>query len=151
MVPTVAVEVWIAIIEAVPSVVDDPMLLDGYTPVIRQVYAMSVLDAEVGNGGFSQFLFNGGGAWLDDAIAGLQAIGLDEHRQVTVEVADAGVAQIDALRAARREGRLESYAAWARSSDLGQFDDRWYALDGIGEVLDAFVARQEAEIWEPAG
>ena len=148
--PDNALDVWIAIQEAVPEVARQPEVLDAYTPTIRQVYAMNRLDAEVNNGGFSQFLFNGGGAWFDDAIAGFDAAGLEAERQLTVEAADAGVAKIELLRAAWEGNTLESYAAWDEAAGFDAFDDRWYDLADVYPVLDRLVAEHADEIWEPA-
>jgi hypothetical protein len=146
-VPTSAIDVWIAIEQAVPSVTTRPEALDEYTPAIRQVYAMSRLSAEVNNGGFSQFFFNGGGVWLDDAIGGFAAPGLDGYRRLTIEAADAVVAQMNTLVAAQRGKALEAYAAWTENSDLERFDDRWWELPDLDEALDRFVADHAGEIW----
>jgi hypothetical protein len=148
--PTDALEVWTRIVEHVPGIARDPEPLDPYTPAVRQVYAMSRLNVEVNNGGFSQFLYNGGGVWFDDAISGFEAAGLIEHRLVTVEAADAALAGIESLTAALRRPSIEAYATWAEGSGLGAFDDRWYALPDIDEGLDGFVAERADEIWEPA-
>ena len=145
-VPTRADEVWDAIVHAVPDWRQRPEALDAYTPAIRQVHAMSLLTAEVNNGGFSQFMFNGGGIWFDDAIEGFAAAGLGEHSKLADKAAAAGAAQIDALVTAQR-GSLEGYAAWAQSSGLGEFDDRWYDLPDPEPALDQFVRDHASDIW----
>jgi hypothetical protein len=124
--------------------------LDAFTPAIRQVYAMSLLDAEVQNGGFSQFLYNGGGVWFDDAIVGFAAAGLTEHRRLTIEAADASVAGITGLSAAQAQPSTQAYATWAEDSGLETFDDRWYELPDVAAALDRFVADHADEIWEPS-
>jgi hypothetical protein len=148
-VPTLADDVWTAILHAVPGVARRPDLLDEYTPAIRQLSAMSRLNAEVNNGGYSQLFYNGGGVVLDDAIAGFAAAGLDGHRQVTVDAADFLIPRIGALVAAQRTPSLEAYAAWAAASGLDAFDDRWYALPDVLPALTGFIDEHAAEIWEP--
>jgi hypothetical protein len=147
--PTDALAVWNLIVELVPEARRDPEPLDAFTPGVRQLYAMSRLNAEVLNGGFSQFLFNGGGVYFDEAIAGLGRAGLEQHRELTIEAADHGVTQFDSLRAAWQQSSIEAYSAWAQSSGFGPFDDRWYSLDPVDEALDRFVADHADEIWEP--
>jgi len=149
--PTRADAVWDALREAVPDVSTRPEALDAYTPALRQLHAMSLLTAEVNNGGFSQFFFNGGGMWVDDAIAGWAAAGLPAHEELTRQATDAVVAGMDGLVAAQRGKTLEAYAAWASESDLGRFDDRWWELADHEPNLDRFVAEHLDEIWaEPA-
>jgi len=84
--PTRVDAVWDALLEAVPDVSTRPEALDAYTPALRQLHAMSLLTAEVNNGGFSQFFFNGGGMWVDDAIAGWAAAGLPAHEELTLQL-----------------------------------------------------------------
>jgi hypothetical protein len=141
---------WSAVLEAVPDVARGPDALDAFTPAVRRLHAMSLLAAEVNNGGFSQFFFNGGGPWLDDAIAGFNAVGLDDYRQLTADVADAVVARLDELVAAQRGRSLEAFEAWASKAGLEAFDDRWWELPDLDPVLDRFVAEHAAELWEPA-
>jgi hypothetical protein len=147
--PTDYLDVWAVIAEAEPTARRNVGALDPSTPTIRRVYPMARLDAEVKNGGFSQFLFNGGGVWLDDAISGLGAAGLAGHRQVVEAAARTGMARLDALQAAQRENTLEAYAAYAAASELGPHDDQLYDLEEVGPAVDRFIAAHAADIWEP--
>ena len=143
-------DLFIAISEAVPGVVRDPDVLDAYTPTIRQAYAMNLLSNEVDNGGFSQFFYNGGGVWLDDAIAGFAATGLDDHRQLTIDAAEAVMPIIATLTAAQQQASLDAYGDWAEQSGLDALDDRWYELPAIDDAFEPFMADRQDEIWEPA-
>jgi hypothetical protein len=146
---TDAYSVWTAILTSAGSDSSPDGPIGSMTTILQQLHGMLLVDSEVSNGGFSQFFYNGGGIWLDEAIAGFAAAGLDGHRQVTVEAADVMVAEIDALRAAQRPPSLEAYAAWSESSDLRQFDDRWNEFDAIDGRLDRFIADHASEIWDP--
>ena len=147
--PTDYLEVWMAIANAVPEVGRRIEALDPYTPQIRQLYAMARLNAEVNNGGFSQFFFNGGGVWLDDAIEGFGAAGLPDHERLVREVAEVGVGLLGDLQAAWAEGTLEAYSAFDEAAtDLRPFDDTWYGLSGLDETLDRFVAERPEAFWE---
>jgi Domain of unknown function (DUF4375) len=145
---TDAYSVWTAILTLAGPNASSDGPIGTLTPSLQRLHAMLLVDSEVNNGGFSQFFFNGGGDWLDDAIFGFTEAGLEDRRQLAIEAADATIPQLDALRAAREGGSLETYAAWAESSDLERFDDRWYELDAIDEPLDQFIADHESEIWD---
>ena len=149
--PSDRFDLFIGISEAVPDVFRDPYALDPFTPAVRQMYAMSLLSNEVDNGGFSQFFYNGGGVWLDDAIAGFEAAGLDEHRQVTIDAAEAVMPIIATLSAAQQDASLTAYSGWAEQADLDAFDDRWYALSDIDEACERFMVDHAGDIWEPPG
>ena len=140
----------IAIGEAVPAVYSDPYALDVYTPAIRRMFAMSRLADEVDNGGFSQFFYNGGGVWLDDAIAGFEALGLEEHRQLTVDAAEAVIPILATLTAAQESASLDAYGDWAEQAGLDALDDRWYALPDIDAACAAFMDEHAADLWEPS-
>ena len=144
-----AIDVWRIVLEQGGQDTGPDGPYGEFRPAIQQLHAMSRLDGDVSNGGFSQFFFNGGGEWLDEAIAGFAAAGLVDHRRLTMEAADSVMPRIPELRAAREGDSLEAYAAWAESSDLGEYDDRWYDLPSVYEVLDRFVADHVEEIWDP--
>jgi uncharacterized protein DUF4375 len=148
-IPDNAADAWVAILQGVPGGLRQPEVLDDYTPAIRQLHAMSLLAAEVNNGGFSQFFFNGGGMWVDDAIAGFAAAGLDDHRQLTVDATNAVIANMDALVEAQR-GSKEGYADWSTKAGLDQYDDRWWELPDVDPALNRFLADHAREIWERA-
>lgn len=148
--PAHAFDVYLHTIDVVPGAGSGPEALDPYSPSIRQLYAAFLLDGEINNGGFSQLFFNGLGDWLDEAIAGLAAVGLEDHRQVMVDAADAALSKLDDLHAAQRDKSLEAYAEWAGESELQPYDDRWYGLPAIDAAFDRFLVGHADEIWEPA-
>ena len=148
--PASAADAWAAVVAAMPDLRRQPEALDPYTASMRQLHAMSLLSAEVNNGGFSQFFFNGGGLWLDDAIAGFAAAGLESYRSLAVEAADTVIARMDSLVGAQRAGGMDAYSAWAESAGLERFDDRWWELPDLDSALDRFVDEHAADLWEDA-
>lgn len=148
--PQHAFDVYLYASTIIPGAGSGPEALDPYTAPVRQLYAAFLLNGEINNGGFSQLFFNGLGVWLDEAIAGLAAAGLDDHSAVLDEAGAHGATQLEALSAARRRGSLDDYADWHAASSFGPFDDRWYALPSIDPAMDRFHADHVAEIWEPA-
>lgn len=141
-------DAFVVISEAVPAVSRDPYALDPFAPAIRQLYAMNLLSNEVDNGGFSQFFYNGGGVWLDDAIAGFGTAGLDGHQQVTIDAAEAVLPILATLTAAQQQASLAGYGDWAEQAGIDAFDDRWYALSDIDAACERFMADHAEEIWE---
>ena len=145
--PDNAADAWAAIVQAIPEGSRAREVLDAYEPAVPQLYAMSLLAAEVNNGGFSQFFFNGGGMWVDDAIAGFAAAGLVDYSRLTVDATNAVVTQMDAL--VEAQGRsLDGYADWSAKAGLDQYDDRWWELPDLDPALDRFLADHASEIWE---
>lgn len=109
---------------------------------------MYLVDGQVQNGGFNQLLFNTGDVWFARAIEGFERAGLFDHRDVVIAVREPAAAETAMREAARSAGTLEAFAATYEETDLGEFDDRWYALPDIYESLDRFVLDQAADIWE---
>ena len=147
--PASAFDVYLHTLDVVGSGGTRPESLDPYVPAVRGLYAAYLLDGEINNGGFSQLFFNGYGEWLDEAIAGLAAAGLEGHRQVMVEAADYGITLLDELQSAQAGASLQSYADWADTSGFRPFDDRWYALPSIDAAFDRYLVEHADEIWEP--
>jgi hypothetical protein len=146
--PQGAFDVYLYASTVIPGAGAGPEALDAYAPPIRQLYAAYLLDGEINNGGFSQLFFNGLGVWLDEAIAGLAAAGLEGHREVMDDAARYGMTQLEGLAAARRSGTVDAYADWAAGAGFGSFDDRWYDLPSIDPAMDRLLADHLDEIWD---
>jgi hypothetical protein len=119
-----------------------------FTPAIQQLHAMSLVNAEVNNGGFNQLFFNGVGHWLPRAIEGFAAADLAAHRAILLEIAEPAAAEAGLRARARAQQSLEAFSATYDETRLGAFDDRWYELGDIYEQLDRFVADHADEIWD---
>lgn len=94
-------------------------------PADRMVHHLAVLEAEVNNGGFLQYLDNTEGRWLRETLGMLERLQAHQAHELLAEVqrrlAGAGADRPDAWNTAL--GRLEESGA------LESLDERFYALD----------------------
>jgi hypothetical protein len=109
----------------------------GLTVPQRHYGAVSMLDAEVRNGGFSQYFFNSSGDNWRDALAGLEAMGSKERLAIFSEV----LAKFGAAGPSEdREMRMGQLSKIAKAEDalFDPFDSRYYKST---EVIDVMVMR----------
>lgn len=108
-------------------------------------YTSWVLDAEVANGGFHQYLWNTQGKYVDLVTGAVARLGSAEHIHTLTE----------ALRIFRAEGKadlahldereqLERFSESARASDLGALDSRWYELGDLAAARVRFIREAPA-------
>jgi HEAT repeat protein len=99
----------------------------------RYWIAVSILDGEVNNGGFSQFFVNSSGDHWLDALAGLEAIGAKERESILREAIARFAPDSPAENRSQRQRQL---AKIARKTDdpFHDLDDRYYASKEIIEV-----------------
>lgn len=103
----------------------------------RHYYAVFMLDAEVCNGGFSQYFFNSSGDDWRDALAGLEAMGSKERLAIFREA----LAKFGATGpSGDREKRMGQLAKIANAEEklFDKYDSRYYAST---EVIDVMVMR----------
>jgi HEAT repeat protein len=109
----------------------------GLTVPQRHYRAVSWLDDEVSNGGFSQYFFNSSGDNWRDALAALEAMGSKERlaifREVLAKFGAAGPSE-------DREKRMGQLSKIANAEDalFDRFDSRYYKST---EVIDVMVMR----------
>jgi hypothetical protein len=113
----------------------DDAAVDELEPADRMVHHLAVLEAEVNNGGFLQYLDNTEGRWLQETLAMLETLRAHRAHELLAEVqrqlAGASADRPDAWNAALM--RLEESGA------LEPLDDHFYALD---EDIAALAAVQ---------
>jgi hypothetical protein len=103
----------------------------------RHYSAVFMLDAEVRNGGFSQYFFNSSGDDWRDTLAGLEVMGSKERLAIFREaLAKFGAAGPSG----DREKRMEQLAKIANAEEklFDQFDSRYYKST---EIIDVLVMR----------
>ena len=106
----------------------------GLTVPQRRCRAVSLLDSEVCNGGFSQYFFNSSGDDWRDALAGLEAVGSKERlaifREALARFGPAGPSE-------DRETRMDQLAKIANAEDalFDPLDSRYYKSTEVIEVM----------------
>jgi hypothetical protein len=98
-----------------------------WSPGLQMMFFTTVLDGEVGNGGFNQFFFNSPWEYTERALEGLKLIGASQHAQVLrramdIYLEEKGDSNLQALYAGDMEEFMESY----KVSRLVECDPSWY-------------------------
>jgi hypothetical protein len=107
------------------------------------------VDAEVNNGGFNQFFFNPAGQHAGDALAGYELLGAEDYAVVMRAAIATFEIERERLAPFYEEGTLESFSASYEVTELGEVDQRYYALgDQIYNVW-AGVVRARPELFAP--
>ena len=98
-------------------------------------FALILVDAEIGNGGFWQLFTNSTGDLTEQAIAGAERFGLGEHARL---LRDASAALYPEGIPLDGEERLRLYDEWvtedrfpADEEAMEALDERWFALDDV--------------------
>ena len=116
------------------------------TPGQRALYVLSWADAEILNGGFSQFYFNSTGYFAPDLPASAELVGAPEHARIATR-ANALLAG-ERAGVPRARGPREALLDRVPAKDLSDLDERWYALSDRGILprrTAAYVRRHPAE------
>jgi hypothetical protein len=119
----------------------EAQIIRSLPPGVRAIYTTWLVDAEVNNGGFNQYFFNSSGQYAGDALAGYELLGAEEYAAVMRSAI--ATFEIDRPRLAPYydAGTLEAFSESYRHTDLGEVDQRYYALgDRIYHAWAVFVA-----------
>jgi hypothetical protein len=99
---------------------------------IRNVYFVSLLQLEVFNGGFNQYIYNTGGKYLDDTLMACQKLGLQELIPLIREGAGSWLEKLkqksfkDLL-----DGTLEGFSKIHMKLDLHHLDKQFYDQESV--------------------
>ena len=97
-------------------------------PGVRAIYATWLVDAEVNNGGFNQYFFNSSGRYSGEALAGYELLGAEEYAAVMRSAIATFEVDRQRLEPYYRAHTLESFSESYGHTDLGEVDQRYYAL-----------------------
>ncbi|MGE5838091.1 MAG: DUF4375 domain-containing protein [Acidobacteriota bacterium] len=110
----------------------------------RIVYPLTVLDAEVRNGGFLQYYFNSRAEFVPLAAEGLERLGADEHLAIFDEADERLASELDKLVPLWKQG-LDGFFASYKVSTVPQVDERWFALPRLSEKLIAYIRQNPSD------
>ena len=109
-------------------------------PGVLAVYTTWLVDAEVNNGGFNQYFFNSSGQYAGDSLAGYELLGAEDYAAVMRAAIATFEADRERLAPYYEAQTLESFSESYRHTDLGEIDQRYYALgDGIYHAWAVFA------------
>jgi hypothetical protein len=95
---------------------------------VQAVYTTWLVDAEVLNGGFNQYFFNVSGRFAGDALAGYELLGAEAYATVMRAAIATFEADRDRLAPFYELHTLEAFSESYKHTDLGEVDQRYYAL-----------------------
>jgi hypothetical protein len=113
------------------------------------VYYLFALDGEIGNGGFNQYFFNGLDRDAEQHLNALRLIEATEHQKVFQEafrIRDEEK-QNEELQHRYAQHTIESFFSTYEMTELGMFDEEWYALDKELDALLIRFIRQHPELF----
>ncbi len=109
------------------------------TPEERVILVVRLVEDEVNNGGFSQFVFNTAGNFAGETVAAMTAIGAHSTASICQKAWDAFGTDIPVNRAAR-QALLESKEAEGIDEILNECDDAFYEYeDDLVQLCYAYI------------
>ena len=124
-----------------------PDVVRGLPAGLRAIYATSVVDLEVSNGGFNQFFWNPSSQYADDALRGYELLGATEYAAVLRSALAIRAAERDRLAPYDRAGTLEAFSASYEVTGLGEADESYYALGSRLYSAWASLLRRRGELF----
>lgn len=119
---------------------DRPSVVDALQPGIRAVYTTWLVDLEVNNGGFNQFFFNPCREFAGLALAGYELLGAEDYAAIMRAAIATRETERDRMAPYYDARTFEAFSESYRHTELGELDQRYYALgDGIYHVWAVFV------------
>jgi hypothetical protein len=124
---------------------DVPTVLELLPAGTRAVYTTWVVDAEVNNGGFNQLFFNRDAHFAGYALSGYELMDAEEYAAVMRAAIATHEAERERMRPYYESHTLEAFSESYNHTELGEVDQRYYALgDRIYNVWAGFArARHE--------
>ncbi len=112
----------------------------------RALYAVALLEMEVGNGGFEQFFSNSAGALAAEALAGLRLLRLEKFAALTERALSLFPAGKVPRGREKRRQLLDKLSDQLEDADL---DSQWYeAYAAEEEIAKAALAHVESHLAE---
>lgn len=119
---------------------DRPSAVAALPPGTRAVYTTWLVDLEVNNGGFNQFFFNPYGEFAGLALAGYELLGAEDYAAIMRAAIATREAERDRMSPYYDAHTLEAFSESYQHTELGELDQRYYALgDGIYHAWAVFV------------
>ena len=117
---------------------------------LRMVFHVTILDAEIGNGGFNQYFFNELDQFFDEQINGLGLIKATKHQDLlrlaaSLRRREEQNAELQRLYEAQT---MESFMATYEFTTLGECDQGWYALESALASSIVRYVRENAREFE---
>lgn len=121
---------------------DQEILL--FTGARRTVFVVNLLDMEIQNGGLCQFFVNSSRNVAPYVSQALADIGAEAHRKLFDEFMETNDIDVNDLGSFRIK-RIEDFQKQAKRYDFDAFDDRYYELDALTDLVADYIRKNIAE------
>lgn len=128
-------------VDAFDSILDGANALP---PAARAFYVTSYYEAEVNNGGLCQFFVNSSRHVAPILADCLEAISADDHRALFVRFAEENKINLNDLSSFDIESEYD-FAEQMERYPFDEFDDAFYALDSIQDLLPDYIRAHISE------
>jgi len=122
-------------------------LLNSLPEGLRAVFAVWMVDAEVKNGGFSQYFWNRGNSGAGVAVFGFRLLGAEDHAAMMEEAIKTWERERPIMSTFEARETREAFSEWAQRTALGPLDMQYYGLSDIEPALARFL-RAHPELFD---
>jgi hypothetical protein len=112
----------------------------------KALYTTWWVEAEVNNGGFQQYFWNTEGSFANDALAGFELFGAEQHTDLmrrAIKLAEEERSTRDKYKA---EGSLDAFSESYKDTKLGDLDDEFFKLSDLSAIRVRLI-RERPELF----
>ena len=121
------------------------------SPGFQAAYTTFRLQAEVNNGGFSQYFWNSSSQFGLEALEGFRLLGAKEHAEIVEQAIAVAMEQVPAYEKLKeREHPIKAYQEWDKVSNFDDLDSRFYGIEeDIDKLRDKYIREHPEEFIGP--
>ena len=119
--------------------------VDLFTGARKTVFVLSLFDAEVQNGGLCQFFVNSSREAAPYVSECLAAVGAEKHRALFDEFVQNNAIDLSDLSSFMIFWSRRSYIKQTKRYDFDAFDNQYYELPALQELITAYIRANIAE------
>jgi hypothetical protein len=127
---------------------EDPAATVAALPAgVRALYLTWTVEAEVNNGGFNQYYWNGGERFADEAAGSFEFFSAPRHAALMREANVVRSRESGAMSKFQERGTIEAFSESYKETRMGPLDGRFYKLDENLSALRIAKIRSEPALF----
>ena len=112
----------------------------------QAVYTTWILEAEVNNGGFTQYFFNTNAQFLDEVLAGLKLIRADGFYRITQKAIEIYKSDHQKYAEAHGDNSVEAFLGLYNGGNLEESDKAFFSYpDNLSQLRITYIREHPAE------
>lgn len=119
--------------------------VDAFFGARRTVFVLNLFDSEIQNGGLCQFFVNSSREVAPFVSESLAAVGAEEHRVLFEEFVQNNAIDLSDLSSFMIFWSKRSYIKQTKRYDFDAFDNQYYELPALQELVTAYIRANIAE------